>query len=81
MDTQTPEKNPPVSVQIPSLRAYLCFPGGQASPKSPAVPPAAVLGIRDGDGSALGSDLRWRTLGRQHSRKSLSHSEPWVMEG
>lgn len=37
---------------------------GKPVSKSPEVPPAGVLGVRDGCGSALGLDPRWRALGR-----------------
>lgn len=68
-----------MSVQIPSLGAHLCFPGGQASLQVTWSPSCCCPG--DWGWEWL-LDPPWRAFGRQHScRKSLSHSEPCVMEG
>lgn len=63
LDTQTAEKSNVCQNSLfwGHIDTFLV---GKPVSKSPEVLRAGVLGIRDGCGSALGWDPRWRTLGR-----------------
>lgn len=63
LDTRTPEKNNACQNFAWWGHIYIFLVDKPVS-KSPGVPPAGVLGMRDRCGSALGLDPWWRALGR-----------------